>query len=213
MSGPRLHNGDLIFHTKWKNPSNTRTYHVWQGMRQRCLNPKSTAYSYYGGRGIQVCDRWEDYDCFVEDMGFAPYGLQLDRIDTNGNYEPGNCRWVTASVQANNKRNNRIVEFGGEALTIGQWAERLGLDWDVLQQRIDRQKMPLERALTPGLFNGPAQHATNTMYVKGCRCQPCKDAHNTWQREYIAKRKDELNARRRKQYAERKLLASLEYDL
>jgi hypothetical protein len=86
--------------------SDSRTYRIWAGMKQRCLNPKTTHYGYYGGRGIKVCERWMDYRNFLADMGEAPEGLSLDRINPDGNYEPGNCRWATDKVQANNKSRN-----------------------------------------------------------------------------------------------------------
>lgn len=81
------------------------TYTVWSMMKQRCLNPKATDFKYYGERGITVCDRWrESFEAFLEDMGERPEGLTLDRVDVNGNYEPGNCRWATAAQQSANRR-------------------------------------------------------------------------------------------------------------
>lgn len=84
----------------------TKTHVVWQGMRQRCNNPKRKDYKHYGGRGISVCERWDNFKNFLEDMGERPDGFEIDRIENDGNYEPGNCRWVTREVQLRN--NSRV---------------------------------------------------------------------------------------------------------
>jgi hypothetical protein len=84
--------------------SEARVYGVWEAMVQRCTNPNNADYDNYGGRGITVCEDWRSFENFFADMGEPPPGLTLDRIDNNGNYEPGNCRWTSYSVQLKNRR-------------------------------------------------------------------------------------------------------------
>ncbi len=90
--------------------SNTRTYHTWEQMKQRCLNPKATRYPTYGAVGVTVCSTWVDsFEQFLKDMGERPQGKTLDRINPFGNYEPGNCRWATYKEQVHNQRRNYNV--------------------------------------------------------------------------------------------------------
>jgi len=76
-------------------------------MKERCQNPNSNRYEYYGARGIKICDRWQNFSNFLEDMGERPPGKTLDRINNNGNYEPGNCRWATQKEQIQNRRDRK----------------------------------------------------------------------------------------------------------
>jgi hypothetical protein len=85
----------------------SRTYGIWQAMRGRCLNPNNSRWASYGGRGIKACERWSKFENFLLDMGEAPAGLTLERVDVDGSYTPTNCKWATWAEQAKNKRKNK----------------------------------------------------------------------------------------------------------
>ncbi len=124
-------------------------YKTWRGMNQRCSNPKNPSFGHYGARGIRVCERWRDFVNFLSDMGERPgSGYSIDRIDPNGHYEPGNCRWATVREQARSKRSNRWIEFGGKRQLAIDWARDLGVSPDCIRKRL--REWPLERALTEG---------------------------------------------------------------
>ena len=117
----------------------TLEYRSWVQMRSRCRNPKHHAWALYGGRGITVCERWDDFATFLTDMGPRPSTKHsLDRIDVNGNYEPGNCRWATATEQGNNRRDNRYLTHNGQIKTIALWADELGLCVQMIHGRLKR---------------------------------------------------------------------------
>lgn len=130
--------------------SETREYRIWAEMRKRCTNRNQKTFSYYGGRGIAVCDRWSSFENFFKDMGKCPAGFSIDRIDTNGNYEPSNCRWVDLKTQARNKRTNHLLTFNGKTQCISAWAEEIGIKRDTLKRRI-YLGWSTERALTEGV--------------------------------------------------------------
>lgn len=102
-------------------------YMVWMGMIGRCTRPYTDSYDRYGGRGVTICDRWRTFANFAADMGPRPTGTQLDRIDNDGNYEPGNCRWATLEEQSNNRCNNVRIEIDGVTKTATQWARVAGV--------------------------------------------------------------------------------------
>jgi hypothetical protein len=131
----------------------TPEYRRWRCMKTRCLNPHDAAYYRYGGAGIKICDRWLKFESFFADMGYVPEGYQLDRIDSGGNYEPSNCRWVTPQRQQNNRRNNLRLTFNGETLTAADWARRIGIKDNTLCERY-RRGWPIERILS-GLTRRP----------------------------------------------------------
>jgi hypothetical protein len=126
-------------------------YHSWSGMISRCNNKNDDRYEEYGGRGIRVCMRWYSFANFLADMGPRGEGLTLDRIDVDGHYEPGNCRWATAQEQANNKRNVR--ELNGERKTVEAWARVYGQPPARVRSRLSRGWDLLD-ALTTGNVQG-----------------------------------------------------------
>lgn len=127
----------------------TRTYRAYHSMLNRCYNPNYENYLRYGGRGILVCAGWKDsFDLFFHDMGEAPEGASMGRIDNNQGYSAGNCRWESAKEQANNRSSSVFIEHNGERKTLIQWSEETGIRADTLSQRIFKLKWSTERAFS-----------------------------------------------------------------
>ncbi len=127
----------------------TREYRAWIDAKARCSNTKWPGYKHWGGRSITVCDGWKnDFEAFFRDMGLCPEGYELDRYpDNDGNYEPGNCRWVSHKENNRNKRTNRLITFNGETKTLAEWCEQVGIKDSTLQARLDIWHWPIEKAL------------------------------------------------------------------
>lgn len=129
----------------------TPEYVIWTDLFQRCYNKKRAAFKNYGGRGITVCERWQKFENFLEDMGTRPaLDYTLDRIDNDRGYSKDNCKWSTRIEQANNKRNNIWIDYKGTAKTICDWERFLNFNPHVLYQRIFIYKWDVEKA-----FNTP----------------------------------------------------------
>jgi hypothetical protein len=117
-------------------------------MVDRCTNLKHKDYFNYGGRGIEICERWKKFENFLEDMGERPSReFSIDRINNNKGYFPGNCRWATMKEQCNNRRNNKTITFNGETKTLAQWSEEIGTPLHVLWLRLS-YGWSVERMLT-----------------------------------------------------------------
>lgn len=116
--------------------SGTKEHKIWKGMISRCAITTATGYKNYGGRGVKVCERWHDFSAFFTDMGECGQGMSIDRIDVNGNYEPGNCCWSTKKDQARNTRRSTRITHNGETLTIVEWSERVSIGESTIRRRL-----------------------------------------------------------------------------
>lgn len=126
-------------------------YAVWNGIKQRCSNPNNKSYHNYGGRGIKMCSQWEqNYEAFYNwamNLGYEK-GLEIDRVDNNGDYCPENCRWVSHYVQANNKRNIKLYTINGVTKSLPQWCREYNQEYYLVRQRVDKLHWSIIDALT-----------------------------------------------------------------
>lgn len=121
---------------------NKRLYGIWRRMLRRCSAESDGGWPNYGGRGIKVCDRWKKFESFLADMGTPEKGMGIDRIDNDGDYCPENCRWADLETQGSNKRNNAMVEYMGESMTVTQLAKRHNLPVNLVFARLGRGWSP-----------------------------------------------------------------------
>lgn len=128
----RLIEGKSFYNKPW--------YNSYRAMMSRCYRTKDVSYRFYGGRGIKVCEEWHDISKFEEWVNKHPFfdGATIDRVDTNGDYEPENCRWSTMFEQCKNRRNSIIIERNGERHNITEWAEIIGINRSTLNNRYAR---------------------------------------------------------------------------
>lgn len=128
-----------------------REYRAWIEMRRRCYG-KGKHTKNYGDRGISVCDRWDDFECFLEDMGKCPEGLTLDRIRVNDDYEPGNCRWLSMEEQLGNKRCTLWVEYQGEKMCLRKACRLSGVKYHSVAHQPKRGIKTPQEALDTALL-------------------------------------------------------------
>lgn len=150
-----LHNELFGEHRRTHGGTNERLYTVWVSIMTRCKNKNAKSYKAYGGRGIKVCSDWEDYGEFRKwalSNGYdanASFGkCTIDRIDTNGDYSPENCRWVSMQKQQSNRSNNHIITFQGRTQSAAEWARETGINSGTIVSRINKYKWSAEDALT-----------------------------------------------------------------
>jgi hypothetical protein len=134
--------------------SGTPIYAVWRSMMQRCYDKNSHAYQRYGGRGINVCERWQNFLGFYSDMGDRPEGMSLERVDNNGDYCLENVIWASAKTQARNRRSTVFLEFKSQRKSMAEWAEEFDMKIQTLWARVNRG-LSVEEALT-GRMRGRA---------------------------------------------------------
>lgn len=140
-------NSSHYLHGKCK----TRLYRIWTNIKTRCLNPRATRFKTWGGRGVTICDEWKnDFKAFYDWAITHGYqdNLTIDRIDSNGNYKPSNCRWATPREQASHLAHTRLIEFNGETYPLSGWARKIGISRQTLQMRLNKYGWSVEKALT-----------------------------------------------------------------
>lgn len=142
----------------------TRLYNIWAKIKERCSNPYNKDFPRYGGRGIFICEEWQEFKVFYDwamENGYDD-SLQIDRKNNDGPYSPDNCRWVTVKTNSNNKRNNHFITYNGETKTIAQWGELLGIKHQTLRSRIVTRGWDVERAFTTPIFKRGRHYARSS---------------------------------------------------
>lgn len=145
-----------------KDPMRRKIYTAWKNIKMRCYDPKIPGYKNYGARGIKMCDEWfNNFEAFYEwslANGCEP-GLTIDRIDNDGNYEPDNCRWVTQTVNANNRGDCVKLTHNGKTQTLAEWARELGMTHQAITDRYKSSNWSLEEMLTYKTHERPVRQS------------------------------------------------------
>jgi hypothetical protein len=135
----RENNTEKARQFSWKLKTHGLSYYplfsAWYGMMRRCYNKKDKKFSWYGGKGITVCERWHDPQKFIDDMGDRPEGMTLDRKNSDLGYFPENCRWATQRTQHNNRNCTIILELDGESKSLADWADITGMNQSTIYYR------------------------------------------------------------------------------
>lgn len=155
------HQYDRDFCSK-KAKNYPRLYRIYRGMKTRCTNPKYQYWDRYGGRGISICDEWQNFDNFCDWALSSGYeeskrypALSIDRIDVDKGYSPDNCRWATATQQANNTSRNHLISAFGKTMTIAEWARETGIKDRTIYHRVAEYGWTPEEAVSiPTLERG-----------------------------------------------------------
>ena len=168
---------------------NTREYKTWLGMKDRCLNPRNKDFSFYGGRGITICQSWIDsFSAFYQDMGPRPPGHTLDRIDNDGPYSPENCRWTTPTMQQSNKRSNHRITANGVTHTLAEWSAIRDVPHTIFTDRLKRGWTPEDAIFIPVrpcstepiTFEGKSQSMSAWARELGISCSLLHQRLGTW---------------------------------
>lgn len=127
------------------NLAKTKLYFIWEGLKQRCLNPKNKAFRFYGARGITVCNEWQEDFCLFQkwalNNGYKE-GLSIERINVNGNYEPENCKWIPTSEQYLNTRKIQFIEYNGEINTINYFSNKYNISHSTFRRHLKKGETP-----------------------------------------------------------------------
>ena len=149
MKSVYIRGAHTVTHGDARKYGRSKEYGEWTQIKNRCLNPSNPGYKNYGGRGISICDKWKNsYALFLEDVGRAPTGMHsIDRIDNDGNYEPGNVRWATKKEQILNRRNVNWVKMNGLTATLVHHCGNVGLSYNSVYNLAWNSRISLESAL------------------------------------------------------------------